>query len=241
MARHSVVGHDAEGPATPPSTKPSSAVTKLVETAKTEDFPRWYQEVVAGPRWPRTARCAARWSSGRGASGSGSCSRRARPADQGGRGRERVLPALHPRVVPEARGRARRGVQPRAGRRHPRGRQGARRADGRQADQRDGDQHFFAKWIQSHRDLPLLINQWANVVRWELRTTVVPPHDRVPLAGGPHRPRHRGRRRPPTRCGSCATSISTMVETAAGIPALTGHKTARSASPEPRARGPARG
>jgi prolyl-tRNA synthetase len=29
--------------------------------------------------------------------------------------------------------------------------------------------HFFAKWIQSHRDLPLLINQWANVVRWELR------------------------------------------------------------------------
>jgi prolyl-tRNA synthetase len=30
--------------------------------------------------------------------------------------------------------------------------------------------HFFAKWIQSWRDLPLLLNQWANVVRWELRT-----------------------------------------------------------------------
>ncbi len=30
--------------------------------------------------------------------------------------------------------------------------------------------HFFAKWIQSCRDLPLLMNQWANVVRWELRT-----------------------------------------------------------------------
>jgi prolyl-tRNA synthetase len=28
---------------------------------------------------------------------------------------------------------------------------------------------FFAKWIHSYRDLPLLINQWANVVRWELR------------------------------------------------------------------------
>jgi prolyl-tRNA synthetase len=28
---------------------------------------------------------------------------------------------------------------------------------------------FFAKWIQSHRDLPMLLNQWANVVRWELR------------------------------------------------------------------------
>jgi prolyl-tRNA synthetase len=30
--------------------------------------------------------------------------------------------------------------------------------------------HFFAKWIQSYRDLPLLYNQWANVLRWELRT-----------------------------------------------------------------------
>lgn len=28
----------------------------------------------------------------------------------------------------------------------------------------------FASWVQSYRDLPLLINQWANVVRWELRT-----------------------------------------------------------------------
>ena len=30
--------------------------------------------------------------------------------------------------------------------------------------------HFFGKWIDSYRDLPLLINQWANVMRWELRT-----------------------------------------------------------------------
>ena len=30
--------------------------------------------------------------------------------------------------------------------------------------------HFFAKWIRSWRDLPLLVNQWANVLRWELRT-----------------------------------------------------------------------
>ena len=29
---------------------------------------------------------------------------------------------------------------------------------------------MFAKWVHSYRDLPLLINQWANVVRWELRT-----------------------------------------------------------------------
>lgn len=30
--------------------------------------------------------------------------------------------------------------------------------------------HAYANWIQSYRDLPLLINQWANVVRWEMRT-----------------------------------------------------------------------
>lgn len=30
--------------------------------------------------------------------------------------------------------------------------------------------HMYAKWIQSYRDLPMLINQWANVVRWEKRT-----------------------------------------------------------------------
>jgi len=31
---------------------------------------------------------------------------------------------------------------------------------------------YFAKWVQSYRDLPLLINQWANVVRWELRPRI---------------------------------------------------------------------
>ena len=30
----------------------------------------------------------------------------------------------------------------------------------------------FSKWISSYRDLPLLINQWANVVRWEMRTRI---------------------------------------------------------------------
>jgi prolyl-tRNA synthetase len=30
--------------------------------------------------------------------------------------------------------------------------------------------HFFAKWIKSWRDLPVLANQWANIIRWELRT-----------------------------------------------------------------------
>jgi prolyl-tRNA synthetase len=30
--------------------------------------------------------------------------------------------------------------------------------------------HMYAKWVQSYRDLPVLMNQWANVMRWELRT-----------------------------------------------------------------------
>lgn len=30
--------------------------------------------------------------------------------------------------------------------------------------------HMYSQWIKSHRDLPVLINQWANVVRWEMRT-----------------------------------------------------------------------
>jgi len=29
---------------------------------------------------------------------------------------------------------------------------------------------MFSKWVQSYRDLPILINQWANIVRWEMRT-----------------------------------------------------------------------
>ncbi len=30
--------------------------------------------------------------------------------------------------------------------------------------------HMYAKWLTSYRDLPILINQWANVLRWEMRT-----------------------------------------------------------------------
>src|SRR6516165_9821380 len=31
----------------------------------------------------------------------------------------------------------------------------------------------MAKWIKSYRDLPLLLNQWANVVRWEMRPRIL--------------------------------------------------------------------
>ncbi|MBH1988658.1 MAG: proline--tRNA ligase [Myxococcaceae bacterium] len=32
--------------------------------------------------------------------------------------------------------------------------------------------HSYAKWVQSYRDLPILINQWANVMRWEMRPRI---------------------------------------------------------------------
>ena len=51
----------------------------------------------------------------------------------------------------------------------------------------------YAKWVQSYRDLPILINQWANVVRWEMRPAFVPAHHGIPLAGRPHCARNRSR------------------------------------------------
>ena len=43
------------------------------------------------------------------------------------------------------------------------------RTAGGQTDLGNDHRRSFAKWVQSYRDLPLLINQWANVVRWEMR------------------------------------------------------------------------
>ena len=48
----------------------------------------------------------------------------------------------------------------------------------------------YKNWITSYRDLPILVNQWANVMRWEMRTRNVPAHGRIPLAGRPHGPCH---------------------------------------------------
>lgn len=47
----------------------------------------------------------------------------------------------------------------------------------------------YKGWIQSYRDLPLLINQWANVVRWEMRTRLF-TNDRISLARGTHSARY---------------------------------------------------
>ena len=110
-----------------------------VLTPQAEDFPRWYQDVIAkaeladnGPvRGTMVIRPYGYAHLGADAGRDG------RPDQGGGRG-ERLLPAVHPGELPAARGRARRGLLPGAGGRHPRRRQGARRAARRAADQRDG-------------------------------------------------------------------------------------------------------
>ncbi len=85
---------------------------------------------------------------------------------------------------------------------------------------------LFAKWIQSHRDLPLLINQWANVVRWELRPRLFLRSREFLWQEGHTAHASEADAR------SYALRIlrevyeSTMVD-AAGIPVLTGHKTPR--------------
>jgi prolyl-tRNA synthetase len=85
---------------------------------------------------------------------------------------------------------------------------------------------FFAKWVQSHRDLPLLINQWANVVRWELRPRLFLRTSEFLWQEG-----HTAHA---TEADARAYALqilndvyrATMVDVAA-MPVLTGHKTAR--------------
>jgi prolyl-tRNA synthetase len=85
---------------------------------------------------------------------------------------------------------------------------------------------FFSKWVQSHRDLPLLINQWANVVRWELRPRLFLRTSEFLWQEG-----HTAHA---TEADALAYALrilddvyrATMIDVLA-IPVLTGHKTAR--------------
>jgi prolyl-tRNA synthetase len=86
--------------------------------------------------------------------------------------------------------------------------------------------YFFAKWIQSHRDLPLLINQWSNVVRWEMRTRLFLRTTEFLWQEG-----HTAHA---TEAEANAYALRILrdvyldtAEKVAGIPALLGHKTER--------------
>ena len=83
---------------------------------------------------------------------------------EGGRARRGLRQGVRGRHAPPPRGRARTaGCMP-----DPRPSSRSRSSSGRRRETIIGA--TFAKWVQSYRDLPLLINQWANVVRWEMRT-----------------------------------------------------------------------
>jgi prolyl-tRNA synthetase len=85
---------------------------------------------------------------------------------------------------------------------------------------------FFAKWIQSHRDLPLLINQWANVVRWELRPRLFLRTTEFLWQEG--HTAHAGEDEARAYALLILRDVyrATMVDVAA-LPVLTGHKTER--------------
>jgi prolyl-tRNA synthetase len=82
---------------------------------------------------------------------------------------------------------------------------------------------YMAKWIQSYRDLPLLLNQWANVVRWELRPgcSCAPPSSSGRRATPPTPPRPTP---PPTRADP-ARRLRRLHGRRAGHPVLVGRKT----------------
>jgi prolyl-tRNA synthetase len=85
---------------------------------------------------------------------------------------------------------------------------------------------FFAKWVHSYRDLPLLINQWANVVRWELRPRLfLRTSEFLWQEGHTAHATEDGARSYALRILDDVYA-ATMVEVLA-VPVVTGHKTAR--------------
>jgi prolyl-tRNA synthetase len=85
---------------------------------------------------------------------------------------------------------------------------------------------YFAKWVQSYRDLPLLVNQWANVVRWELRPRLFLRTSEFLWQEGHTAHATEGDARRYALQILRDVYQAAMVETAA-VPVLTGHKTDR--------------
>ncbi len=85
---------------------------------------------------------------------------------------------------------------------------------------------FFSKWIQSHRDLPMLLNQWANVVRWELRPRLFLRTTEFLWQEGHTAHASEADARSYALRVLNDVYLATMVDVL-GIPVFTGHKTAR--------------
>ena len=86
--------------------------------------------------------------------------------------------------------------------------------------------HMYKKWISSYRDLPLLYNQWANVVRWELRPRLFLRTSEFLWQEGHTAHASEADARSYALRILRDVYVETMTGTAA-VPVLTGHKTAR--------------
>ncbi|HEX4207797.1 MAG TPA: proline--tRNA ligase [Ktedonobacteraceae bacterium] len=83
--------------------------------------------------------------------------------------------------------------------------------------------HSYARWIQSYRDLPLLINQWNNVVRWEKRTALFLRTSEFLWQEG--HTAHRSAEEAEERTRMMLEVYRSFAEEEAAIPVITGRKT----------------
>ena len=82
----------------------------------------------------------------------------------------------------------------------------------------------YAKWVQSYRDLPILVNQWANVVRWEMRTRMFLRTTEFLWQEG--HTAHETREEAREETLRMLEVYKTFAETYMAMPVLTGEKTA---------------
>jgi prolyl-tRNA synthetase len=82
----------------------------------------------------------------------------------------------------------------------------------------------YKNWIQSYRDLPLLINQWANVVRWEMRTRLFLRTSEFLWQEG--HTAHATKEEAMAEAEKMMNVYATFAENYLGIPVITGEKTA---------------
>lgn len=80
----------------------------------------------------------------------------------------------------------------------------------------------FSKWIQSHRDLPLQINQWANVMRWEMRTRLFLRTAEFLWQEG--HTAHAFEEQAQERAKDCLEMYRDFVQSVLAIPVITGRK-----------------
>ena len=200
-------------------------------TGQADDFPRWYQDVLAkaeladngpvrGTMVIRPVRLR----------DLGAHPGRRRPADQGGRRARTPTSRCSSPSTTCAGGRARRGVQPRARGRHPRRRQAAGGADRRAAHQRDGDRRVHGE-VGPELPGPAAAAQPVGQRRaLGAAAPAVPAHQRVPLAGGAHRAPRRAPTPPPTPAASTSTSTATSSSTGSPSPCWSGSRPSGSGS-----------